>query len=121
METDHTHKIDEDSEEPWHSLFEAITAIKSADEAKKFFHDLCTPAELEAMRDRWLVVKYIKAKKPYRQINEETGVSVTTVGRVARFISHGTGGYNLIYERVNKRQDNEQRKAQNRNTKEGET
>ena len=30
---------------------------------------------------------------PYRRIHELTGVSVTTVGRVARFLADGHGGY----------------------------
>jgi hypothetical protein len=29
----------------------------------------------------------------YRQINEQTGISVTTIGRVARFLADGNGGY----------------------------
>lgn len=30
---------------------------------------------------------------PYREIHERTRVSVTTVGRVARTLGHGEGGY----------------------------
>lgn len=81
-------------------LFKAISAINSEEEAKKFFEDLCTPAEIQAMADRWRVVKLIKQKKPYRKIYEDTGVSSTTVGRVARCLSYGSGGYELIYERL---------------------
>lgn len=84
------------------SLFKAISLIQSAEEAQRFFQDLCTPAELQAMTDRWRVVADIKAGKPYRQIYEETGVSVTTVGRVARSLSLGEGGYHLIYSRLEK-------------------
>jgi TrpR-related protein YerC/YecD len=54
------------------------------------------------MADRWQVVAAIKAGKPYRQIYEETGVSVTTVGRVARSLRLGEGGYKLIYSRLEK-------------------
>ena len=86
-----------------HTLYEAIAEIKSPDEAKMFFHDLCTPAEIQAMADRWLAVHAVKTGKPYRQIHDETGVSVTTVGRVARCILLGEGGYNLIYNRLNKK------------------
>lgn len=84
-------------------LFEAISLIKTPDEAKKFFHDLCTPTEIQAMADRWAVVALIKEGKPYRKIYEETQVSVTTVGRVARCIMFGEGGYNLIYDRQEKK------------------
>jgi len=87
---------------PEHSLFEAVALIKNAQEARDFFIDLCTPAELQEMADRWLVVKPIKQGHSYRKIHQMTGVSVTTIGRVARFINHGNGGYNLIYERLKK-------------------
>ena len=50
--------------------------------------------------DRWRAVQEIKNDKSYRQIYAETGVSVTTVARIARCISHGTGGYNLMYNKV---------------------
>jgi len=87
-------------------LYEAMGKLRTTEEARKFLQDLCTPAELQAMADRWRIVPLIKAGVPYRQIYEETGVSVTTIGRVARFIEAGTGGYNLIYARV---EDNDER------------
>ena len=83
-------------------LYQAISLIKSPEEAKCFFQDLCTPAEIQAMADRWRVVACVKAGKSYRQIYEETGVSVTTVGRVARSLMLGEGGYHLIYARLEK-------------------
>jgi TrpR-related protein YerC/YecD len=84
-------------------LYKVISLLRTAEEAKKFFQDLCTPTEIQAMVDRWRVVPSIKAGKPYRTIYEETGVSVTTIGRVARCILLGEGGYNLIYERQEKK------------------
>lgn len=87
------------------ALFKALSMIQTAEEAQRFFQDLCTPTEIQAMADRWQVVAFIKAGKPYRQIYEETGVSVTTVGRVARSLSLGEDGYNLIYDRLEKNQN----------------
>ncbi len=110
-------KIQVISEEPEHRLYEAFAAIKTAAEAKQFFQDLCTPTELQAMADRWRVVDLIKTQKPYRQIYTETGVSVTTVGRVARCILLGAGGYNLIYERLEKKTHENKAKIKNRGTK----
>lgn len=100
-----------------HQLYEAITAIKAVEEAEKFFQDLCTPMEIQAMADRWRVVPLVKAGKPYRQIYEETGVSVTTVGRVARCMMLGTGGYNIIYERIEKKANENISKTKSRNPK----
>lgn len=92
-----------ESGEAEHWLYKAIAAIKTAEEARRFFQDLCTPTEIQAMADRWAVIEPIKIGKSYRQIYDETGVSVTTIGRVARCLNLGTGGYELIYERVNKK------------------
>lgn len=81
-------------------LMNAICLLKNKEEAMQFFTDLCTPAELESMADRWQVVPLLRQGIPYRTIHEQTGVSVTTITRVARCLSFGTGGYKLIADRV---------------------
>ncbi len=81
-------------------LMEAIALLHNAEESQLFFTDLCTPAELEAMADRWQVVPLIQAKVPYRAIHEQTGVSVATITRIARCIQFGSGGYTLIASRT---------------------
>ena len=75
------------------ALAEAFAKIDDPAEMKAFLRDLCTPAELEALADRWRVVPLLMQGIPYREIHERTGVSVTTVGRVARTIEYGDGGY----------------------------
>ena len=82
------------------ALFEAIISLKTSAECRNFFKDLCTPAELQALVDRWQVVEYLEQGLPYRKIHELTGVSVTTIGRVARFLSDGFGGYRTAIERT---------------------
>jgi TrpR-related protein YerC/YecD len=82
------------------NLCAAVAALRTADEVRAFFRDLCTPAELQAMADRWAVVDYLKRGLPYREIHRLTGVSVTTIGRVARFLGHGNGGYEVAAQRV---------------------
>lgn len=86
--------------EKW--LYQAFASTQTVDEAKRFLKDLCTPAEIRAMAGRWKVVDLVKKGIPYRQIYEMTGVSVTTVGRVARYAAMGEGGYDLIYGRLQK-------------------
>lgn len=81
-------------------LMQALSQLKDEKEALAFFTDLCTPAELEAMADRWEVVPLLRIGLPYRTIHEKTGVSVTTITRVARSLSFGSGGYNLIANRL---------------------
>lgn len=82
------------------SLYRAILALETEAECRDFLNDLCTPAELEALVDRWNVVPYLEDGLPYRRIHELTGVSVTTIGRVARFLTSGNGGYRQVLERL---------------------
>src|SRR5678816_3412876 len=82
------------------SLFAAMLTLKSVEECRAFFRDLCTPAELQALADRWAVVALLQQGVPYREIYKQTGVSVTTVGRVARYLTNGNGGYTLVAARL---------------------
>jgi TrpR-related protein YerC/YecD len=84
------------------SLAEAFLAMKTPDECRSLLKDLTTPAELEALVDRWRVVRLLDQGLPYREIHDQTGVSVTTIGRVARFLEQGNGGYQLALERLKK-------------------
>ena len=45
-------------------------------------------------------MKYLQDGLPYRKIHEITGVSVTTIGRVARFLIAGNGGYQTALKRL---------------------
>lgn len=80
------------------ALFNAISCLQTARECRNFFKDLCTPAELQALVDRWQVVGHLQKDLPYRRIHDLTGVSVTTIGRVARFLMDGYGGYAAAIE-----------------------
>ncbi len=75
------------------NLCSALASLKTPEEVRAFLHDLCTPAEIQAMADRWAVVEPLERSIPYREIHRLTGVSVTTIGRVARFLKSGNGGY----------------------------
>ena len=75
------------------SLCRALLTLDTVGEMRSFLRDLCTPAELEALIDRWRVVPYLLQGMAYREIHDRTAVSVTTIGRVARFLSQGNGGY----------------------------
>ncbi|MBI4447272.1 MAG: hypothetical protein HY645_15375 [Acidobacteria bacterium] len=81
-------------------LFEAITALRDCEECARFFRDLCTLAELQAMAERWEVASMLARELPYRRISELTGASTATVTRVAHWVNHGEGGYRMILERL---------------------
>ncbi len=83
------------------TLFTAVASLRSVEECRAFLRDLCTPAELQAMADRWAVVECLRRGLPYREIHRVTAVSLTTIGRVARYLAAGHGGYRLAAERLN--------------------
>ena len=83
-------------------LFEAIKTLDGFEEYRSFFLDILTPAEFQDIKDRWAVAALLYEGYTYREINKISGVSITTVARVARFISNGSGGYQLALERVKK-------------------
>jgi len=82
------------------ALADAFVGLHSP-QIRAFLCDLCTPSELEAMADRWRVVPLLRQGVPYRKIHQRTGVSVTTISRVARTLEHGTGGYALALAHMN--------------------
>jgi len=88
-----------DAEASLKALAKALAVLDRPDDVRAFLEDLCTPAELEAMADRWRVVPLLLKGVPYRDIHERMCVSVTTIGRVARTLERGAGGYAKAVER----------------------
>ena len=93
------------------ALFGALNCLQNIQEVRNFFKDLCTPAELQALVDRWQVVGLLQQELPYRRIHDMTGVSVTTIGRVARFLSDGFGGYAAAIEHSDSRHPSPKKSA----------
>ena len=83
-------------------LFRAVLSLRNLDDCRAFFQDLCTPAELQALKDRWAVAECLAEGLSYRQVHDRTGVSLTTISRVARYLSSGAGGYQKVLKRLNK-------------------
>lgn len=81
-------------------LCDSLSRIDKADDMRAVLIDLCTPAELRALSERWRVAQMLSVgEKSYRDISAETGVSTTTIGRVARFLKDEPhGGYRLLLE-----------------------
>lgn len=84
------------------ALYRAILSLRSVADCRAFLQDLCTPAELQAFKDRWAVAELLAEGLTYRQIHDRTGVSLTTIGRVARYLESGAGGYARALERLRK-------------------
>jgi len=85
------------------TLSEALLSLQTPSEVTEFLQDLCTPAEIEAMVDRWRVAQLLEQGYSYRDIREMTEVSVTTIGRVARYLEQGAGGYRTVLDRLGRK------------------
>ncbi|NRB10626.1 MAG: transcriptional regulator [Rickettsiaceae bacterium] len=78
-----TDKNDQTIEE----LCEILLLLETKEEVYNFMKDLCTPQEINSLAERWRVCKLLeKDDLSYREINKITGASLTTIGRVARFL-----------------------------------
>ncbi len=76
----------------------ALARLERKEDVRAFLVDLCTPAELRALIERWHVAQILdEGEKSYREIQADTGVSTTTIGRVARFLrDEPHGGYRAV-------------------------
>jgi TrpR-related protein YerC/YecD len=83
-------------------LYEAIATLKSREEVERFFRDLCTRSELEAMAHRWEVAQLLAEGLPYLEVAKRAHASTTTVTRVAQWLRNGEGGYELALKRRKK-------------------
>lgn len=85
----------------FNALCEALLSARTPEEMARFLTDLTTPGERDALAERWRVAQLLEAGKSYREISAETGVSTTTVTRVARFLAQEPHqGYRLILDRL---------------------
>jgi len=90
------------TKEIW-QLFDAVSRLKTPNEAARFLRDLCTLSELEAMAHRWQVARLLDEGLPYLEISRRAHASTTTVTRVAHWLRHGEGGYRLLLDRLRRR------------------
>ena len=88
-------------------LFRAIVSLETEEECRMFFEDACTVREIIEIAQRLKVAKLLRAKTSYSAINKETGVSSATISRVSRCLDYGSGGYQLVLERMEKERGND--------------
>ena len=81
-------------------LLDGILKLQTREEAYRFFEDLCTAGELEAMQQRFEVASMLREKNTYSEIAEKTGASTATISRVNRSLMYGDDGYELVLKRL---------------------
>lgn len=74
-------------------LYELFMKPDSVEDCKALLDDLCTYKEIEQMAQRAYAAKLFLEGKTYSEIIAETDISSTTLSRISRAVSHGSGGY----------------------------
>lgn len=81
-------------------MYKAILSLNSLEECMNFFDDLCTVSELMAMEQRYHVAECLNEGMIYNDILAETGASSATISRVNRSLQYGSGGYEVVFDRL---------------------
>ncbi len=72
-------------------LYETLSEVKSKQQFKDLFDDLCTYKEIEAMAQRIQSAKLLIEGETYEKIIETTGISSATLSRVNKCVKYGKG------------------------------
>lgn len=72
-------------------LYETLSEVKSKQQFKDLFDDLCTYKEIEAMAQRIQSAKLLIDGETYEKIIETTGISSATLSRVNKCVKYGKG------------------------------
>ena len=94
MEKLHTRDVD--------NLFKAILSLETLDECYKFFEDALTVKEILDISQRLKAARMLKDGENYVIIAKETGMSTATISRVSKCLEYGSGGYDIVLDRLEK-------------------
>jgi len=84
-------------------LAQAFLSLETQEDCYRLFEDLFTIREIQDLTQRLEVAQLLQNKTTYTEIVERTGVSTATIGRVNRALNYGAGGYQLVLEKLNKK------------------
>ena len=86
-------------------FFEALSLVDTREEYYRFFEDICTVGEINAIAQRLEVAKMLADEQTYTRIAEVTGASTATISRVKKCLNYGSDGYKLVLERLKVKKD----------------
>ena len=86
-------------------LFEGILSLQTVEECERFFTDICTIKELQALTQRLQVAKQLYEGRNYNEVYQDTGVSSATICRVNKCLNYGDGGYKTVLDRLGGNRD----------------
>ena len=72
-------------------FFRAVMLLENEEECYRFFEDICTIKELQAIAQRMRVACLLDSGSNYLEVSEATGASSATISRVNRCLNYGSG------------------------------
>ena len=81
-------------------LFRVIAELKTEEECKNFFEDVCTIKEIQDMAQRLDTAMLLNSGENYQSISAKVGVSSATISRVNRCLNYGSGGYKAVVKKL---------------------
>lgn len=75
------------------ALLTALAGIDDKDTLFSLLEDLFTIREIRESSQRLAVARMLDDGKSYAKIEQTTGASATTIARVSKCLSYGSGGY----------------------------
>ncbi len=81
-------------------FIEAILVLETPAEARSFLRDLMTEGEIVEFTKRLKAAEMLSEEISYVSIQEKTGLSSTTIARVAKWLNFGEGGYKMILKKI---------------------
>ncbi|MEA5059112.1 hypothetical protein SDC9_184775 [bioreactor metagenome] len=85
-------------------LFEALLTLKDLEDYYRFFDDVATVGEIQALAQRLQVAELLDKGERYTAIAERTGASTATISRVNKCLLYGADGYKAAIARLKKQE-----------------
>lgn len=83
--------MSENMKEDITELFKLIASLKTEEEIRLLFDDLCTYKEIDSMAQRLKSAKLLLEGSTYEEIIRKTDISSATLSRVSRCVKYGKG------------------------------
>lgn len=81
----------ENRDEKIEELYRLILSLKTVEDCRALFDDLCTVKEIEKMAERIFAARLLMEGKTYNQVIAQTDISSATLSRVSRCVQYGQG------------------------------
>ena len=78
-------------EEKIAALYRLIADMKTEEDCRALFSDLCTEKEIEKMAERVYAARLLLEGKTYNQVMAQANISSATLSRVSRSVQYGKG------------------------------